>query len=329
MKEVLYYPNFYIENERWLKFALLYLGKVVTIVPSDASEIFLSRNQEIVLRETDIFSAHSPSSKEIKEATTDIGDVISRVKTNPFLNNDSTNWLNLESDFMEIYFGKMVHNFQNVLLENKWAKKTSNGLIINSDLANAYMTLLANSISSNRSISTISDKNAEIKYDRLSRMIYSRSNLEDRSIVENVKTLKSNIEILLPKNIDNISMERIIEFRNSPQNKESLNEFHNALELINSINATAPEKYIIEAKERLIDAKGKYMGNLGACFSITAMSAIGIYQLIDGDSSNLDFLKDVLGVGVFPEPKVVYGQIKGFNSSAKAISYLTEIERLK
>lgn len=329
MKEVLYYPHFYIENERWLKFALLYLGKVVTIVPSDASEISLSRNQEIVLRETDIFSSHSPNSNEIREATTDIGDLISRVETNPFLNNNGTNWLDLDSDFMEIYFGKMVHNFQDVLLENKWARKTRNGLIINSDLANAYMTLLANSIASNRSISTISDKNAKIEYDRISRMIYSRPNLEYRSNVESVKTLESNIEIFLPKNIDDIPVERIIEFRNSPQNKESLNEFHNALEFINSINATTSENYIIDAKKRLKDAKGKYIGSLGACFSITAMSAIGMYQLIDGDSSNLDFLKDVFGMSVFPEPKVVYGQIKGFSSSAKAVSYLTKIERLK
>ncbi|WP_138859088.1 hypothetical protein [Exiguobacterium mexicanum] len=329
MKEVLYYPNFYIENERWLKFALLYLGNVVTIVPSNASEIPLSKNQEIVLKETDIFSTHSPSSDEIKEATADIGDLISRVKTNPFLNNDSNNWRNLDSEFMEIYFGKMVHNFQDVLLENKWAKRTSNGLIINSDLANAYMTLLANSISSNRSISTISDKNAKIEYDRVNRMIYSKPNVKFRSNLENVKTLKSNIEISLPKNIDNIPIERIIEFRNSPQNKRSLNEFHKALELINSINAKTPENYIVDAKERLIDAKGKYMSNLGVCFSIIAMPAISMYQLIDGDSSNLDFLKDVLGMSVFPEPKVVYGQIKGFSSSAKAISYLTEIEGFK
>lgn len=322
MREVLYYPNFYIEDERWLKFALLYLGEVVTIMPNNMGEIELSTNQELVLNETNLFSAHSPNSEEIEVAALNIGDTIGRVTMNPLLQNRANGWRDLERESMEIYSGKMAYKLQEMLLEKEWAQETERGLIINNDLATEYMTLLANVISNRRDIPTISDKKSDVRYRELDRIV--RTDFRNNSL----KTLRDSIEIYLPRNIDETPIERIIEFRNNPVNQRNLNEFHGAMALVNRMGEMTSEYDIIEAKKRLIDAKKQYKSNLRNSFAATGASILGIYQLIDGDASNLDFLKEVLGMGVIAGVKVAYGQVNGYTNTSKAVSYLTEVERL-
>lgn len=322
MREVLYYPNFYIEDKRWLKFALLYLGEVVTIMPNNMGKIELSENQELVLRETNLFSAHSPTSEEIEDAALNIGDTIGRITMNPLLQNRANGWRDLERESMEIYSGKMAYKLQEMLLEKEWAQETARGLIINNDLASEYMTLLANVISNRRDIPTISDKKSDVRYRELDRIV--RTDFRNNSL----KTLRDSIEIYLPRNIDETPIERIIEFRNNPLNQRNLNEFHDAMAVVNRVGEMTSEYDIIEAKKRLIDAKKQFKSNLRNSFAVTGASILGIYQLIDGDASSLDFLKEVLGMGVIAGVKVAYGQVDGYTNVSKAVSYLTEVERL-
>lgn len=322
MREVLYYPNFYIEDERWLKFALLYLGEVVTIMPNNIGKIELSAIQELVLRETNLFSAHSPNSEEIEVAALNIGDTIGRVTMNPLLQNRANSWRDLEGENIEIYSGKMAYKLQEMLIEKEWAQETERGLIINNDLATEYMTLLANVISNRRDIPTISDKKSDVRYRELDRIV--RTDFRNNSL----KTLRDSIEIYLPRNIDETPIERIIEFRNNPVNQRNLNEFHDAMAMVNRMGEMTSEYDIIETKKRLIDAKKQYKSNLRNSFAVTGASILGIYQLIDGDASSLDFLKEVLGMGVIAGVKVAYGQVNGYTNASKAVSYLTEVERL-
>jgi hypothetical protein len=322
MREVLYYPNFYIENEKWLKFALLYLGEVVTIMPENMGNIELSENQELVLRKTNLFSAHSPTSEEIEDAALNIGDTIGRITMNPLLQNRANGWRDLERESMEIYSGKMAYKLQEMLLEKEWAQETERGLIINNDLATEYMTLLANVISNRRDIQTISDKKSVIRYGELNKIV--RTDFRNN----NLKTLEDSIEIYLPRNIDETPIERIIEFRNDPVNQRNLNEFHDAMAVVNRMGEMTSEYDIIEAKKRLIDAKKQYKSNLRNSFAVTGASILGIYQLIDGDASSLDFLKEVLGMSVIAGAKVAYGQVNGYTNASKAVSYLTDVEKL-
>lgn len=216
-----------------------------------------------------------------------------------------------------------------MLLEKEWAQETERGLIINNDLATEYMTLLANVISNRRDIPTISDKKSDVRYRELDRIV--RTDFRNNSL----KTLRDSIEIYLPRKIDETPIERIIEFRNNPVNQRNLNEFHGAMAVVNRMGEMTSEYDIIEAKKRLfdakkrlIDAKKQYKSNLKNSFSATGASILGIYQLIDGDASNLDFLKEVLGMGVIAGVKVAYGQVNGYTNTSKAVSYLTQVERL-
>lgn len=73
MRELLYYPYFFIEDEEWIKFALLYLGKVVTIVPLEATR-YLSDTHNLILNETDLLNSHSPTDEEVEYATLKMGN---------------------------------------------------------------------------------------------------------------------------------------------------------------------------------------------------------------------------------------------------------------
>lgn len=56
-------------------------------MPNNMGEIELSANQQLVLRETNLFSVHSPTSEEIEDAALNIGDTIGRITMNPLLQN--------------------------------------------------------------------------------------------------------------------------------------------------------------------------------------------------------------------------------------------------
>lgn len=321
LRKALYYPGFYIEDEKWLKFALLYLGEVVTIIPNQANINYTSIH-EIVLRETNLFSSHSPVDSEVEEAANSLGDFISRASINPIYDNSSRRWRNRSHDDWEIYYGKMSYRLQEMLLEKEWAMNTENGLNLSPDLASQYMTLLANSIAENSNIPTITDKKMSVNFTNLNRNI-NRENRYNR-----LMTLSNELEIFLPRNIDEINIEELIEFRNNPKNRRTLNELHNAIEDMNNITEYNSENDMLYLKKNLYDAKKKYKSDLASQFTLGAGSALGIYQLVNGDAPFLDFLREVLGLGVISGVRCTYGNINSYRTINKAIGYLSDVENL-
>ncbi|MDV2581556.1 hypothetical protein [Alkalibacillus haloalkaliphilus] len=323
MKEALYYPNFYIDDEKWLKFALLYLDEIVTITPNEASINYTSMH-EVVLRETNLFSSHSPLESEIEEAAFNLGEFISRASMNPMYDNNQRQWRNRSMDDWEIYNGKMSYKLQEMLLDKEWAKKSVNGLNINPELASQYMTLLANIIAGNRNIPTITDKKMPVNFLSMNRNVNKEINRDNR-----VMTLSNEVEIFLPRNIEEISIEEIIEFRNNPENSRNLTELHNAIENMNNLTENRfSENEMLNLKKNLYDAKKQYKSRLAGQFTVGAGSVLGIYQLISGDAPYLDFIREVLGLGVITGVSCAYGNLNGYRTTNKAIGYLSDIENL-
>jgi hypothetical protein len=323
MKEALYYPSFYIDDEKWLKFALFYLGEVVTITPYKAN-INHTYIHEIVLRETNLFSSHSPRENEVETAAYNLGEFISRASRNPLYDNAQRQWRNRNNNDWEIYSGKMSYKLQEMLLENEWALKTENGLNVNPELASQYMTLLANIIAGNRNIPTITDKKMPVNFSSMNMHVSREINRYNRVI-----TLSNEVEIFLPRNIEEISIEEIIEFRNNPENSRNLTEFHNAIENMNNITENnLSDNDMLNLKKNLFDAKKQYKSKLASQFTVGAGSALGIYQLISGDAQYLDFLREVLGLGVINGIRCVYGNLNGYRTTNKAIGYLSDVENL-
>lgn len=153
MKEVLYYPSFFIEDEKWLKFALLYLGEVITIKPKNV-EVELNSTNELVMNETNLFSNQAPSQEEIDLVAIKYSDFILRVLDNPVLKENSKSLKNRLNMNYEIYSGKMSWKLEQMLLDYGLAEYSINGVTIHRELALEYMSMLANIIAGNRNMPT-------------------------------------------------------------------------------------------------------------------------------------------------------------------------------
>src|SRR3712207_3641146 len=70
MRELIYYPDFEVKDANWLKFALLYLRRLDSIVPETANEN-LSELYRKLRSETDLLALHRPDPEEGRDATRD------------------------------------------------------------------------------------------------------------------------------------------------------------------------------------------------------------------------------------------------------------------
>ena len=77
MKQLIYYPGFEVQNEQWLKFALLYVNQLEPIIPP-AGDSYLSVLFRQLQDETDLLRIHRPTEEEGYRATL---DSIERVET--------------------------------------------------------------------------------------------------------------------------------------------------------------------------------------------------------------------------------------------------------
>lgn len=60
MHKLLYYPNFEIQDQNFLKFALLYIDEISPIIPENARES-LSKPMRDILRNTELINLYSPN----------------------------------------------------------------------------------------------------------------------------------------------------------------------------------------------------------------------------------------------------------------------------
>ncbi|WP_341960029.1 hypothetical protein NM897_09650 [Planococcus maritimus] len=331
MKKLLYYPNFFVEDEKWLKFSLLYLDELVTIVPMEAQD-HLSDVHNLVLKETELLNSHSPDEEEITRATINMGNELERITKNPItkymLNPNPYNFKDwkVEGNFTnEIFDGKIPYELQEMLVSERYGKRSENGIKVHYEIANIYMTLLAHSIATGRGISTITDIKESEHFMSIDEIMK-----KDRREVERYRTLIDNIYIELPQTIDDLKIEELIAFRNKDKNKKNLEEFHHAIEKLKILSIERiSENEMIDIKKEIFDAKRKYIGEITLQFGAGVGTVIGMHQLISGDFQQLEFLREILGMSAVSGIKSVYGNIGEYRNYNRAANYITDIRNLK
>ncbi|NJL56059.1 hypothetical protein HC928_13400 [bacterium] len=82
LEELIYYPGFEVNSENWLKFALLYLDKLVPIIPGSGDK-HLNQMYHRLMDETDLINPHRPEKNEGHYATLDALDHVERVLQHP------------------------------------------------------------------------------------------------------------------------------------------------------------------------------------------------------------------------------------------------------
>lgn len=229
MRELIYYPSFEVRNQEWLKFALLYLEKLDPIIP-ESGDAHLSDEYRMIVNETDLIQIHRPDYLEGESATLDAVAQIERILKHPeafqgILSdaNFLQKWKDQDKQQVTLFREKYTDYWEGFCTDNKIGKRSEHGLMLSRDVANIYMTILAQCVADSRGVSPITDDRL---LDRFS--IFSRKARSNNA--NTIEAAQGIINLKLPGNLREISLGDIIALRNKQNFKHQQRAFHEELE---------------------------------------------------------------------------------------------------
>ncbi len=227
MKSMVYYPGFEVQNEKWLKFALLYFEELRPIIPDMliSKNRYLSQTAIKIMQDTDLILPYRPDFPEIDSASTLACEEFDKYLTHPQRYGSMFRrygkaapvemWKRSDSQICNLYNGKFTNIFYDYCIKNGLAHSFEYGIKISKDLAFIYMSLLADIISKHQEMEMFTDT------DQYNLFLLRKDGciLKDQKI--RYKIIKTQMEFLIPAKIESIPMETIIRLRNS-ENFDSL-----------------------------------------------------------------------------------------------------------
>ncbi|EOP29443.1 MULTISPECIES: hypothetical protein [Bacillus] len=330
MKKILYYPGFEVQDETWLKFALLYLSKINTIVPNEA-EPFLSRGYNLIYKETNLLDKYPPEYSETDRTTHKVIEIVSTYLKDPLKHYESLGKINIvnfwrqkENQNYELFNTKFSKNFELFCRDWGFSHESQNGIKIPSQLATIYMGILAHTIGQNKNMSIITDIEHEQQIISLSDDLWNYN-----KDFEEIKYIKNYLSLLLPDNLNSIPIEKIIDLRNKDDFQKKLNAFHLALEQLtlspNHNLSDISYKEITENIKWSIKELGADILNFSSSLLITTL---GISLACTGSPAPLEILKESLGA--VPTAGTGWQLYKNIHSSQRRLAsqYITDIRNL-
>lgn len=132
------------------------------------------------------------------------------------------NWKAPPNQTARLFKQKYSDVWERFCLQNRLARQTRTGLLVHEDVANLYMTLLAQVIADGLGVSPITDDPLLDRFGMLTRS----PEAADSATIE---TARAVINLELPGNLSNISLDEVIRQRNSSGFKKRLRGFHHEL----------------------------------------------------------------------------------------------------
>lgn len=326
MQNLIYYPTFEVVNEKWLKYALLYIDNFNPIIPREGDN-YLSDTFHMLQSETDLINIHRPTNSEGDHATIRAIREVEHILEHPyrFANifnspNIVREWQNKESWDNEIFEAKYSYQWKNFCLSNNLAERSYNGLKMSGKLALLYMTILAKEVAFSRNASVITDFEEYNDYS-----IYSQTT--SLRVDDQIDFAKGIINLKIP-NLDQIDLSRLVEFRN--ENRGLLRQFNHQLEkFYDKISeGENPEKFVQNFNSVYNEIKENFL-TLGV--SLVSVS-LGAYILLNNTTStNADYLKQLAegtGFGI-----TAYYALNNFYKKTKSErfcrKYLTKLGNIR
>ena len=330
MNDMLYYPGFEIKNETKLKYALLYFDKLRPIIPElyISKEKYLSTNTIRVIESTDLIQTYTPTHIESEIASTYACETIEKILRHPDWYFRSKGAERIEKWHSPIergtilFEGKFAHYFRTFCIENKLADSVSCGLRMNTELANIYMSTLADIIAKRNEFEMFTDMH---KYNN-----YLIRNDEIIAIEQkaNILTSKSECEInaCLPYGIENIPIQKIINLRNSFDFAQLRTAFNIKMkEYINKDDQEFCYRDLLKINDEIKCIMGLTLGVTAAailtCSAISSLGENGAVPVVLLASAYDSFstLHDI------PRAKDYFAELK---TKTQARRYLTKIKKL-
>jgi hypothetical protein len=245
MKEMIYYPGFEVEDEAWLKFALLYLDKLNPIIPY-SGDIYLSDTHRMVADGTDLISPHRPDYEEGDNATRDALEKIESILEHPeryerifgspatFVNR----WRHRGNQTHTLFRDKYTDLWERFCLDSKPGYRSNQGINLSPEVTYLYMTILAQAISDSKEIESITDNKALNAFS-----IFTHRTQQLQS--NHLQAAQAIINLKIPVNIQHINLKTIIAHRNKAdfrmKQKAFQEELSKYLQTVESGNS--PERF--------------------------------------------------------------------------------------
>lgn len=330
MNELLYYPGFEINDTRWLKFALLYLDNIKTIIPNEADEI-ISGQYQLIERETNLLERYRPRFEETEKSSNDTIELLQKYLSNPVRHfgilgkvNVVDYWRQQSNQNFELFSSKFSFYFENFCMENGFGHRTLNGIMIPNQLGLIYMSVLAHNIGSRNNISVITDIEEERSLSSLNKDTWAYN----RKFNE-LKSVKKIIELNLPANIDEISINDIINFRDNQRYQQRLQSFKQAVNELNNLkDGRLNESNFFEIIKHIEESKAGLFSDLLEFGTTVVQVGLGVILTLGNGSGYWETIKEVAGAGmVIAGAQKIHRRLN--EPSRTANKYLTEIRNFR
>lgn len=331
MTDFLYYPGFEIEDDEWLKFALLYMIQVHTIVPFEADN-YLSTKHRDLKNSTNLLESYRPTYDEGEKSTYDAIDIIQNIINKPNRNlgilgevNILDFWRQTQYQDTELFNTKFSPEFVRFCDDYGLCHETYNGIRLPKQLALIYMSVFAHNIGDHMGMSVITDTKEQRQISRINNKAWKYN-----PRFEELKAMKKLIELQIPVNLKEIPLEEIIKLRNNQSFQKKLNAFHIALsDFTNTPGQKLTESNCKQIEEHLKVSILDLTSDITDFATSTVATALGIWLVYSSKGDNLELAKEFLGFGTTIGGAIqVYDKIQTTRNKYLAARYITDLKKL-
>ena len=216
MNKLLYYPHFEIQDENFLKFALLYVDEIRPIIPQTAMNT-LSDTMNMMMNNTELINPYKPDYKDGDLASIMAIEYLEKSRDKKNLKNKNA---------CKLYREKYSYRFEQYCLENNLCETCDDGIMLSEDIAYTYMSILADVISKETETDMITDSEKYCASDLKYKYDVSKENMEK------MKRVQKEIEFYVPSDMNKILIEEFINLRSNCSFEKARKNFVNEFNII-------------------------------------------------------------------------------------------------
>lgn len=327
METLLYYPNFEPPSETWLKFALLYFDNFNTIIPHNRRHL-ISDDFHLIRTETDLVGIFDPEYDDGYRASLNSIDQVDKFLINNYDRSPLFGQVNVLRKFYDpdkwtylIFKEKFSDNWLDYCLDKGLGRRIDEGLLVSEELAFLFMTYLAKEIAFRESAAIITDNN---RFDNFTNYARVTKPTIDRS----TKFAKGLFNFIIPKNLNEISIEQLIDFRN--RNRHLLTAFNTELANVQEKISTGYSHH--DFIDSFNDIYSEYSGEILLQGIGLASIPFAAYILLQNPvATTPEYIKEILGgLGIILAGGYSFNKaLKDTRSKRYCKKYLTNLESIR
>ena len=326
MHKLLYYPNFEIQDQNFLKFALLYIDEIKPIIPVCARET-LSDSMHNILKNTDLINPYAPNYESGYVASLAAIKYLEEKNIAERYGAFRQRNIGLRHNYT-LYADKYTYEFENYCLENGVGERCNEGILLNEDVAYAYMSILAEIISKETETDMITDN---VKYADTTLKFNNRFN---SNRIDRLGMVQREIQFYVPYDMRKIPLNEFINLRADSRFETARKNF--VIELNTVLDLYDRNVVDIDLND-VMECKREMYGLIRELFVSCAAVAVGVHSfgnMCAAEVKTLDFWGNAGNVGISLDTiKQHCYEARAYatriESKRQARKYLTRLKQLK